>query len=162
MRILGIDPGLTGGVALLRSVVDSEPLAETWATPTIKIDKKNNLNVPAMVSIVMDAKPDHCFIERVSAMAYSVRGRTQGVSSAFTFGMGFGIWLGILGALQVPYSLIHPANWKVAMGLRGQPKSASLLMVSQLFPSVSLPRAKDEGQAEALLIAEYGRRSMAR
>jgi crossover junction endodeoxyribonuclease RuvC len=156
MRILGIDPGLTGGVALLRSVVDSEPLAETWATPTIKIDKKNNLNVPAMVSIVMDAKPDRCFIERVSAMP------KQGVSSTFNFGMGFGIWLGILGTLQIPYTMVHSSRWKPAMGLRGQPKSASLLMVSQLFPSVSLPRAKDEGQAEALLIAEYGRRSMAR
>jgi crossover junction endodeoxyribonuclease RuvC len=156
MRILGIDPGLTGGVALLRSVVDSEPLAETWATPVIKIDKKNKLNVPAMVTIVMDAKPDHCFIEQVTAMP------KQGVSSTFAFGMGYGIWLGILGTLQIPYTMVHSSRWKPAMGLRGQPKSASLLMVSQLFPSVSLPRAKDEGQAEALLIAEYGRRSMAR
>jgi crossover junction endodeoxyribonuclease RuvC len=156
MRILGIDPGLTGGVALLRSVVDADMLAVTWPTPVIKIDKKNKLNVPAMVTIVMDAKPDHCFIEQVTAMP------KQGVSSTFAFGMGYGIWLGILGTLQIPYTMVHSSRWKPAMGLRGQPKSASLLMVSQLFPSVSLPRAKDEGQAEALLIAEYGRRSMAR
>lgn len=156
MRILGIDPGLTGGVALLRSVVDADMLAVTWPTPVIKIDKKNKLNVPAMVTIIMDAKPDHCFIEQVTAMP------KQGVSSTFAFGMGYGIWLGILGTLQIPYTMVHSSRWKPAMGLRGQPKSASLLMVSQLFPSVSLPRAKDEGQAEALLIAEYGRRSMAR
>lgn len=158
MRILGIDPGLTGGVALLDSTIVAP--TTTWPTPVIKIAGKGKtktiLNIPAMVSIVMDAKPDRCFIERVSAMP------KQGVSSTFNFGMGFGIWLGILGTLQIPYTMVHSSRWKPAMGLRGQPKSASLLMVSQLFPSVSLPRAKDEGQAEALLIAEYGRRSMAR
>ncbi len=34
----------------------------------------------------------------------------QGVASTYNFGRGFGIWLGILGALEIPYRTVRPSQ----------------------------------------------------
>jgi hypothetical protein len=41
----------------------------------------------------------------------------QGTRSMFVTGVGFGLWLGILAAVQLPYTRIRPAVWKKALGL---------------------------------------------
>ena len=81
----------------------------------------------------------------------------QGVRSMFTIGLGFGVWLGILAALELPFTRVRPALWKTAIGLRGKDKEASRLRAQQLFPTADLRRKKDHGRAEALLLALYGR-----
>jgi crossover junction endodeoxyribonuclease RuvC len=85
----------------------------------------------------------------------------QGVASSFTFGEGFGIWKGIIAAFQLPVELVSPQRWKKTMlADQGKEKDASRFKAMQLFPSVAdqLKRVKDDGRAEALLLAEYGRR----
>ena len=44
------------------------------------------------------------------------------------------------------------------MGLRGKPKAASRGMATELFPHIAdqFRRVKDDGRAEAALIARYG------
>ena len=103
-------------------------------------------------------------IEKVSAMP-SVVGddgqerRSMGATSAFNFGMGFGIWIGICAASLLPYELIHPATWKSKL-LIGMPrgKDASRVKAMQLFPQIAkdLSRKKDHGRADALMLAIYG------
>jgi crossover junction endodeoxyribonuclease RuvC len=78
----------------------------------------------------------------------------QGVRSMFTCGFGYGLWCGILAALQVPYTPIRPAVWKKHFGL-SKDKEASRLRAQQLFPAADLRRKKDHGRAEALLLAHW-------
>ena len=156
MHIIGIDPGLTGAVAVL-------PEGLFFDTPTASVKKggKKVYLVADMVAIfnayVFDASfPDtHVYIEDVHAMP------GQGVSSTFSFGRGYGLWEGIVAALGIPYTLVSPVRWKRAMmdGM-GKEKGASRVRAGQLFPRFvgQLTRVKDHGRADALLIAEYGRR----
>jgi crossover junction endodeoxyribonuclease RuvC len=93
--------------------------------------------------------PITAYIERVHAMP------KQGVSSVFTFGMGFGSILSTLQLLPASIRFVTPNVWKKAAGL-GRDKGESLDRARLMFPTVRLDRKKDHGQAEALLIAHYG------
>jgi len=57
---------------------------------------------------------------------------------------------------------VEPARWKGAMmdGM-GREKYAARFRAALLFPAVAklFARKQDDGRAEALLIAEYGRRT---
>jgi crossover junction endodeoxyribonuclease RuvC len=96
----------------------------------------------------------HAVIEEAQAMP------GQGVRSMFTIGVGFGVWLGLLATLDIPYTRVRPSVWKPSMGLRGQDKEAARLRAQQLFPQADLRHKRDHGKAEALLLAEYGRRAI--
>ena len=156
MHIIGIDPGLTGGVALL-------PEGVIFDTPTASVKKGSSKKVylvAEMVSIVRGFGPRgpgdvHVYIEDVHAMP------GQGVSSTFSFGRGYGLWEGIVAALGIPYTLVSPVRWKRAMmdGMSKE-KGASRVRAGQLFPGLAgeLGLVKHHGRADALLIAEYGRR----
>ncbi len=82
--------------------------------------------------------------------------------STFKFGINYGKLLGILRVYEIDTQLVSPQKWKKAMGVT-KDKQPSINKAKELFPNVSLlptPRCtKDhDGMAEALLIAEYGRR----
>ena len=157
MHIIGIDPGLTGAVAIL-------PDGLFFDTPTASVKKGSSKKVylvAEMASFIRSfgdsSDPhSHVYIEDVHAMP------GQGVSSTFNFGRGFGLWEGIVAALGIPYTLITPQRWQKVMltGLPGKDKGASRVRAGQLFPQLAgqLNRVKDHGRADALLIAEYGRR----
>ena len=84
--------------------------------------------------------------------------------------MGFGIWLGILAALRIPVTRVEPLRWKKEMSITsGAEKGASVVRGLQLFPTCrDLTRQYKRGgvmldtylhgRADALLIAEWGRR----
>jgi crossover junction endodeoxyribonuclease RuvC len=156
--IIGVDPGIHGAVAS----IDPSGKVEIFDTPFIVVKKsrgtKNEYNESAMAAILMRYMPadSHVFIEKVGAMP------GQGVSSMFSFGCGFGIWKGILAALGFPYTLITPQAWKREIMQGVADKDAARLRACQLFPSVAnmLERKKDDGRAESLLIAEFGRRTL--
>jgi crossover junction endodeoxyribonuclease RuvC len=155
--ILGIDPGQTGGLAVITPSGTS-----VWDTPTemVKKGKTNKTEyLPAsmadMVRILLkNGIHAHCYIEKVGAMP------GQGVTSMFGFGKGFGLWIGILAALRVPYTLVTPQAWKKEIMQGVSDKDAARGVAMRLFPELSseLSRKKDIGRADALLIAEYGRR----
>jgi crossover junction endodeoxyribonuclease RuvC len=81
----------------------------------------------------------------------------MGVSSAFAFGEGFGIVKGVLAALGIPCQLVPPAKWKRDMGLN-QSKDGSRAKAIAKWPAhaYEFKRAKDDGKAEACLIAAWG------
>jgi crossover junction endodeoxyribonuclease RuvC len=82
----------------------------------------------------------------------------QGVRSTWTTGYGYGLWLGVLGALGLAHTRIRPAVWKRRLGLTSD-KEQARLRAQQLFPSADLRRKRDHGRAEALLLAWYGRQA---
>ncbi len=94
-------------------------------------------------------------IEKVSARP------GEAPSGAFSFGFSSGCISGVLGALRVPVTTVSPVTWKKSMGL-GADKDLSRSRALELFPSVAnrLSRKLDHDRAEALLMAEWGRRQV--
>jgi len=155
LRTLGIDPGKTGALAMIT------PHGHMAAdTPTITMNGKKIIDERRMVEVfrsIVAKKPIFVFLEMVHAMP------KQGVVSMFTFGKSFGIWLGILASHDVPYELVTPQKWKAQMlaGVEGTDnKAKSVIVAKRLFPENSGWKKKDHNKAEALLIAEWGRRKL--
>ena len=87
-------------------------------------------------------------IEQVSAMP------GQGVASMFTFGGAYMACIAIAQRSMCPWMLVRPRAWKKDMGLTAD-KDESLDMAREKWPEAPLSRKKDNGRAEALLIAEW-------
>lgn len=94
-------------------------------------------------------------VEQVSSMP------KQGVASTFKLGKGAGYVEGVLAARRIPYQLVVPRKWKGEYGLNSD-KKKSVEVCKKLFPEVNLVpdgcKKAHDGMAEALLMAEYGRR----
>lgn len=149
---LGIDPGMKGGLAIV---------AGEGALCTYIRMPENPLSIVRHIRGKMldtDGKIV-AIIEKAQAMP------KQGVSSMFSYGQGYGFLLGALTTLDIPYHEVRPAEWKKTM-LEGvadkKDKGASILACERIFPSVELIphgcKKPHDGIAEAILIAEYGRR----
>ena len=143
MKVLGIDPGLKGALVF----IDGASVT-IFDTPVVSGD----YNIVAMARIIRESAPDFAFIERVHSMP------GQGVSSSFKFGVGYGIWKGILGALGVSTIYVTPQEWKRKFSLISKPKDESRLRAIEIFPELEpeLRLKKDCDRADALLIAYYG------
>ena len=139
--ILGIDPGVTGAIAVLRPEWEYSHVVEDM--PSNPRDLWEMLKPWTMC---------HAIVEQAQAMP------KQGVSSTFKTGYGYGVIIGVLASLGIPYETVTPSVWKRAMGLQGKDKDASRSLARCYWPDAPLGRVKDHGRAEALLIAEYGRR----
>jgi len=81
----------------------------------------------------------------------------QGVSSTFKFGMAYGAALSVAQRINTNFHTVSPRVWKKALKLDSD-KNLSLSMARDLWPTAPLARKKDNGRAEALLLAEYLRR----
>ena len=141
--ILGIDPGKQGGIAFLNGEG-----ATVYPMPDLN----------EFIEMVKHHKPKHAFVEKQQAF------RGQGVVSMFTLGKHYGELLGILAALQVPVVIVTAKTWKQFFGIakaktRRERKQKALAKAKQLFPHLAAHIGKKDGLAEALLIAEWGRRA---
>lgn len=151
-RILGVDPGLSGAIA----VFDGGDLVSVYDMPTLDITKgktkRRELDAANLARTFGLGVVDHVFVEQVGAMP------RQGVSSTFSFGKSYGIIIGILAALQIPMTLVTPQKWKKALQL-GSDKEVSRRRALQLWPQhAELFKLKTHAdRAEAALIAEWGR-----
>ena len=155
MRIIGIDPGLSGGIAIL----DDLKIYDIFDMPIMSEGKKNKnqLNSAQLVNILNKhvLKKENTFVrvEQVSAMP------GQGVTSMFNFGQTFGSIKGICAALGLPIFYVRPAKWKKHFELINSSKDASRTKVIEMYPSISsrLTKKKDVNKADAILIARYFR-----
>ncbi|NBW67803.1 MAG: hypothetical protein EBR47_03690 [Betaproteobacteria bacterium] len=154
MRHIGIDPGLSGAVAII-----SDDSLKVFDMPIMTVDRNGkakrqvSANELAELLYTFSGKDCHVYVERVSAMA------GQGVTSVFSFGRSFGMIEGILAALKMPVTFVAPATWVKGVG-RGPGKDASRARAMELFPLQQefFKRVKDDGRADAALIAHWGRK----
>lgn len=155
MIVAGIDPGKSGALAILYG----DNSVEFFDVPRVTLKGKD---VPAYAewsttwaTALALAAVDKVVIEDVASRP------GQGVSSMFKFGrtLGFAhaIVLGIRPRPAVQFTT--PAQWKAKLGLLNSSKGASREKAVSLFPSAEsrLTRVKDDGRAEALLLAHLGR-----
>lgn len=157
--IIGIDPGLHGAIAVLWP--DGHLDVRDTPTAVVKKTKREYLTggMAAVVREVVALSPDAtAVLERGIAMP------RQSSSTTYTTGRGGGLWEGLLAGMGVGYELVEPRKWKRAMGLvTGADKGASRVLAQRLFPKHAelFSRVKDDGRAEAALMAEFGRRNSA-
>jgi len=154
IRTLGIDCGLNGAIAVLE---DGKLVAvHDMPTLTVDINKKTKRQVsPNLLAVVIESiKPDFAIVERPAARP------GQGVTAMFGFGRSLGVVEGVLAGLSVPVTYVAPATWTKAMG-KAAGKDASRQRAIELFPAMSeqFKRVKDDGRAEAALIAMWGIRN---
>jgi crossover junction endodeoxyribonuclease RuvC len=154
MRLLGIDPGIRGGLAivLVNSGNGGAQLIDAIDIPTIGIAAKERGDVIALRKWVLSHRPDHCLIERAQALP------KQGASSGFKYGRAVGAIEAVIASCEVPLTIIEPTAWKKFHALRGGDKESSRQRAMQLFPAAHalLARKMDHGRAEAALMAVYG------
>ena len=155
MLIIGVDPGLRGALATW----DGQMLA-VFDMPTLTVQRngknRNVLDVHELARLVRGLQPGaRAYMELVGAM--------PGQMGMFTFGDAFGVMRGIFAACDIPVEYISPVRWKRRMQVpAGRDKEGSLLRVKQLLPQHSglFARKKDDGRAEASLLALYGMREV--
>lgn len=144
--IIGVDPGASGGIAKIHNgeVVYVKKMPDT------------ELDLFALFKSLNGDDPT-VFIERVSA------GPNDGKVSAFKFGMNYGSLRMAIIASGFRMLVVTPSKWCGAMGLKRNKnesqtawKNRHKAMAQELFPGVNITHAI----ADALLIAEYGRREM--
>ena len=154
MIVLGVDPGIHGGLAIVSIINEAaEPfLTDVCDIPVAGVAAKERVDAIELRNWVEAHKPQHAFIERAQAMP------KQGISSAYKYGRSVGCIEGVIAACEIPLTIIEPSAWKKFSGLRGSDKELSRQRALQLFPDAHgfIARKKDHGRAEAALIALYG------
>jgi crossover junction endodeoxyribonuclease RuvC len=158
MLVLGVDPGLKGGLAWVRyrTTTGTATLLTADAMPTVQAVKgkgtQGRVSGASLAHLLrMTATPDLAVIEAVSARP------EQGVTSMFSFGRGLGVVEGVLAALGVPVEYLTPQTWRGLVNHRGD-KDGARAKAQALFPihAGKFARVKDDGVAEAVLIALAG------
>jgi crossover junction endodeoxyribonuclease RuvC len=155
VKVCGIDPGLTGAIAVLQG---DGTLIDVKDLPIVR--HKNGLgwvDGSALQSYLIHhcggPEPCHIIIEHVSSFP------GQGISSAFQFGVVFGSILGTCQARHIPLHLVRPHVWKKHHRLNGiekkKRKAAALAHARLLWPTAELHLARHDGRAEALLVAAW-------
>ena len=153
MKIIGIDPGLNGAIAIL----ENNKVKKIFEMPVMSEGKKNKrqLNSAQLVNLLKSNIESNeetvIVVEQVNAMP------GQGVTSMFNFGQTFGAIKGICASLNLPIFYVRPAKWKKHFELINASKDASRTKVIEMYPSVSdrLRKKKDVNKADAILIARY-------
>lgn len=148
--IIGIDPGKKGGIAIY-----SEGEWKTYIMPLSGKDINEKELSDIFFGVPGECENVMAYLEKVHAMP------GQGVTSMFTFGMGYGILRGILTANWIPYQLVTPQAWKkVVLAGLSKDKNESCNYVLRKYPKIELmpgrKRVPDLGIADAVCIAEYG------
>ncbi len=161
VRVMGIDPGVNGAIAVLSAddlhVID---------VPTVKCTGKRSAvdryELARIIDrIASDGRIDHAFIEHVSSRP------TDGHVGAFMFGRAYEALCMAVASAFIPITEVSPAKWRNALGIsrpeKAGDKSHVIARANTMFPAYAhLWRAKSHAdRAEASLIAEHGRRVLA-
>ena len=154
-KVIGIDPGLDGAVAVMveGKVVEVHDIPSFEITNSYTGKRKRKVDVLGLFRILA-AHPDTEFVllEQVWAMP------KQGVSSAFTFGKTAGAIEAVVAMSTLPMHTVAPQVWKRELRVTND-KDGARSRASDLFPEGYewFSRKKDHNRAEAALIAHYGR-----
>jgi len=149
--IVGIDPGLSGGLARL---VDS--VVTTMPTPVVKTARRRSgsktalpdYDLALMLGTLQLINPDLVVLEQSRIQKPGMTSR----ASVWMIGRGAGLWEMACAALKLRMMIVAPQIWKRQAGLLGQPKNAGLLRLKQWFPNQDWTGTKD-GEWDAALIA---------
>lgn len=147
MRIIGIDPGVSGAVAL---VVNGREVA-CHDMPTVEIRGKRHVEPNGLRDILAQIHDiDAVVLEHVQGV------QGTGATSAFSFGRSFGVVEGVVAGMSLPLTLVRPQAWTKALGV-SRDKGAHRAAAARLWPAYAhlFARVKDDGRADAALLCQW-------
>ena len=152
---IGIDGGMNGGI----SVIKNDKIIDLIVMPTI-LSTKNKKEYDIQGIIKFLGKYSNATVVLEKAHAMPLLGSVQ----AFNFGRGYGILLGILSTLKMPYSIVHSRTWQKKMFRdtnHKDTKQASVIIAQRLFPdedfrATERSKKMHDGLTDACLVAYYG------
>ena len=154
MRVLGVDPGISGGLAVVEITDGAAPaLVECIDIPVVGTGAKERVDVAAIRNFIDRHKPIRgALIERAQAMP------KQGASSGFKYGRAVGAIEAAITLCAIPVEIVEPSAWKRFWKLPGKDKESGRQKALQLFLAAHgmLARRRDHNRAESALIALYG------
>lgn len=139
MFYLGIDPGKTGGYALVNREGKIQVISafHSWTETRNSLLPFNDIAF--------------CAIEKVASLS------GQGVKSTFTFGMNYGAWLAFLELYSISHELIPPPRWQQKLlghFPKGQSKERSLNFINRRYPHANFKKS-EHGKTDAICLALY-------
>jgi len=158
MPIIAVDPGISGAICfndwttgqfeVVRMPVHTRQVARNKTRTAI--DEGEVLSTLQMFAAI---GATHLFIEQVGGMP------GQSAPAAFVFGQGYGLVRGCALACGLAIEAIPPVVWKSALKVP-KDKKAARQRASEMLPMFRhlWSMAKDDGAAEASLMALYGER----
>jgi len=161
MRFIGIDLGLTGAAAMIDGV--TRDMAVT-ALPTTDSEAGRRLHGRQLLDILRGWVPagDPCFvtIEDVRPRPGDRGGHGNTMHSQGSLMRSRGIVEAVTDIMGAQVLWVWPQKWKRHYGLIGENKNASRATAARMFPALAgaFARVKDDGLAEAMLLAYYGMR----
>jgi hypothetical protein len=158
MIIVGIDPGLTGGLAF----ITDKNLCQVYAMPTKKKESGGvGINTVKIARFLRTIQPDHVFIEEVMSFSGASNNHSIKVSS-----QNWGRIVGILELLDISYSIVDCRLWQKQLGVAKAVKGVKdvkdriYARAQVIFPDVNfVPEGKTafhDGMVDAAMIAKYG------
>jgi crossover junction endodeoxyribonuclease RuvC len=160
-RFIGIDLGLTGGAAMIDGA--TRDMAVT-ALPTTDSEAGRRLQGRELLAILRGWVPagEPCFvtIEDIRPRPGDRGGHGNTMHSQGSLMRSRGIVEAVTDIMPAQVLWVWPAKWKKQYGLIGQDKNASRATAARMFPALAhaFARVKDDGLAEAMLLAYYGMR----
>lgn len=158
---LGIDPGLEGALA----TIDGDDV-RVVATPIIRsrVDR-DEYDLAEMLFALDHAVGQDAYV--VLERLHPLHGAKGGAIANYQRGRATALWQMALVAAQIPHALVLPQVWQRVMlrEVSGEnTKEKSIRAASRFFPDVDLrrtarSRVASDGFSDALLLAEYGRRT---
>lgn len=167
MISVGVDPGKRGALAYIISItsIEDKVVAHAEPIPIIPGRKKNRdeYDLVAIRDWLKRRKGDvFVTVEKSQPLPPKFGGGIANYQRGCSTG-----WAWMLTALSISYQLVAPRVWQKVMhlGTSGDDtKQRSIIAAQRLFPGVDLRRSErsrnlDDGIADSLLLAEYGRRT---
>lgn len=160
--VIGVDPDLSGALALLKFDDLGCTSAQVFDSPFVQVSVgkrlRKRLDARSIVQLLQSFEAPSGTIAYVEQSTPFPQDGKQGWWSG---GFGYGLWIGVLVASGFSVVPVPSIVWKKDLELASSrsSKDDSRELAAQLFPDLSpmLKRKKDHGRAEALLIAAYGK-----
>lgn len=154
---VGIDPGISGAIAIIsktEELITVEAIHDMPVTTKTLASGKTRNRVDA-VALHQILSQDHRITGRICIEDVCAR-PGEGATNAFTFGHVLGVTEAIARITGAEVQMVPPARWKAAYGLTSHKGESRHLAQSLTGDAETYRRAKDDGRAEAYLLAAWG------
>lgn len=142
--ILGVDPGLSGALAFY--FPDGPHLIAAEDMPVAG----GEVDVATLAARLRQMAPTVAIVEQVHTMP------KQGIASSGKFMLAYGMVRGLVTGMGIPTHLVPPRRWKGHFHLDSNKDKSRALALRYWPTSTAFARKKDDGRAEAALLARYG------
>jgi hypothetical protein len=114
VKILGVDPGLSGALAIVETINGVPVLVDAIDMPATGSGAKARVDIIAAASWIAKHAPSMAYVERAQAFP------GQGASSGFSYGRAVGSIEATIALCQIPMILVEASVWKRRLHLRAR------------------------------------------